>query len=143
MSLIVHLSDLHMGRDPASQALIFDKLVETLAEERAKLPEERILVVVTGDVFDSATDPPDRLIAGFMVLHERVIHALGGDVPAVVIPGNHDRRRLGLLGPHREALFRSLRAAVDPRRVYVAGDRTPFLAQVVPAAMHGVPAHVI
>ncbi len=143
MSLIVHLSDLHMGRDPATQALIFDKLVETLADERAKLPGERALIVVTGDVLDSATDPSDRLIVGFLALHERVVAALGGNVPAVVIPGNHDRRRLGLLGPHREALFRSLRAAVDPSRVYVAGDRTPFLAQVVPPEMHGIPAHVI
>jgi 3',5'-cyclic AMP phosphodiesterase CpdA len=143
MSLIVHLSDLHMGRDPGTQALLFDKLVEALTDERAKIPDERILIVVTGDVFDSATDPADRLVAGFVSLHERVVRALGGDVPAVVIPGNHDRRRLGLLGPHREALFRSLRAAVDPARVYVAGDRTPFLAQVVPAAMHGIPAHLI
>ena len=143
MNLLVHLSDLHIARDPARQALLFDKLVETLGHERDAASPERIVVAITGDVFDSATDPAPELIDSFLRLHRRVVHALGGDAPTIVLPGNHDRRRSGLLGPHREGLFRSLREAVDPRRVYVAGYRTPFLAQIVPPDLHGLPAHVI
>jgi 3',5'-cyclic AMP phosphodiesterase CpdA len=143
MNLLVHLSDLHIARDPARQALLFDKLVETLASERQAAAHERIAVAITGDVFDSATDPAAELIDSFLRLHRRVVHALGGDAPTIVLPGNHDRRRLGLLGPHREGLFRALRDAVDPRRVHIAGCRTPFLAQIVPADLHRLPAHVI
>jgi 3',5'-cyclic AMP phosphodiesterase CpdA len=143
VALLVHLSDLHIVRDAARQALVFDKLVETLAREREASSAERIVVAITGDVFDSATDSAPELIDTFLQLHGRVVEALGGDAPTIVLPGNHDRRRLGLIGPHRERLFRSLRGAVDPRRVFVAGCRTPFLAQVVPADLHGLPVHVI
>jgi 3',5'-cyclic AMP phosphodiesterase CpdA len=142
-SLLVHLSDLHIVRGAVWQDLVFDKLVETLACEREPFSAERIVVVITGDVFDSATDRASELIDTFLRLHRRVVEALGGDAATIVLPGNHDRRRLGLLGPHREGLFRLLHQAVDPRRVFVAGCRTPFLAQVVPADLHGLPAHVI
>ena len=143
MSLLVHLSDLHIALDPARQALLFDKLVEALGRERGVAAVERIVVVITGDVFDSATDPAPQLIDSFLRLHRRVVDTLGGDAPTIILPGNHDRRRFGLIGPHDESLFLSLREAVDPRRVYVAGTRTPFLAQIVPADFHGLPAHVI
>jgi 3',5'-cyclic AMP phosphodiesterase CpdA len=143
MSLLLHLSDLHIAQDPARQALLFDKLVDALGRERGVAAPERTVVVITGDVFDSATDRAPQLIDSFLWLHRRVVHALGGDAPTIVLPGNHDRRRLGLIGPHNEALFLSLREAVDPRRVYVAGNRTPFLAQIVPADFHGLPAHVV
>ncbi len=142
-ALLVHLSDLHILRDAARQALVLDKLVEALAREREASSAERIVVAITGDVFDSATDPVPALIDTFLRLHGRLVAALGGDAPTIVLPGNHDRRRLGLLGPHREQLFRALNEAVDPRRVFVAGCRTPFLAQIVPAHLHGLPAHVI
>jgi 3',5'-cyclic AMP phosphodiesterase CpdA len=143
MTLLLHLSDLHIAQDPAHQALLFDKLVDALGRERGAAPPERTVVVITGDVFDSATDRAPQLIDSFLWLHRRVVHALGGDAPTIVLPGNHDRRRLGLIGPHNAGLFLALREAVDPRRVYVAGNRTPFLAQIVPAAFHGLPAHVI
>jgi len=50
---------------------------------------------------------------------------------------------MGLVGPHREALFQSLARAARPRRIFVAGTRTPFLAQIVPPELHGLPAHVV
>lgn len=143
MTLIVHISDLHMRKDPERQALIFDKLVDTLRRERRVAQPDRVVMVITGDLFDSATDPEGALVDGFMKLHARLVESLGGDAPTIIIPGNHDRRRVGLLGPHREALFRALHAAVDHRRVFVSGSRTPFLAQVVPPEMHGIPAHVV
>jgi 3',5'-cyclic AMP phosphodiesterase CpdA len=143
MSLVVHLSDLHIAADPARQTVLFDKLVETLVRERNPASGERVVVAITGDVFDSATDPAPALIESFLQLHSRVVRALGSDVHTIVLPGNHDRRRYGFIGPHREQLFRSLRASVDRRRVYVAGCRGPFLAEIIPPDFHGLPAHVI
>jgi 3',5'-cyclic AMP phosphodiesterase CpdA len=143
MTLLVHLSDLHMGKDPGAQAIVFDRLVSTLRAEREAAHPDRVTVFITGDIFDSATLDPSALVEAFLRLQARIVDALGGNAPTIVLPGNHDRRKLGLLGPHREALFRALRDAVDPRRIFVAGCRTPFLAQVVPEEMHGIPAHVV
>ena len=39
--------------------------------------------------------------------------------------------------------FRRSATPRDPRRVYVAGCDTPFLAQIVPESLHRLPAHVI
>jgi 3',5'-cyclic AMP phosphodiesterase CpdA len=143
MSLIVHLSDLHIAHDPARQSELFEKLVETVGRERMAEASDPVLLVITGDVFDSATDPAQALIDRFTYLHRRLIAVLGEDVPTIVLPGNHDRRQMGFIGPHREGLFRRLKASVDPRTVYVAGCRTPFLAEVVPSHFHRLPAHVI
>jgi hypothetical protein len=69
--------------------------------------------------------------------------ALGPGVPTIVLPGNHDRRWRGIVGPHRTRLFDALRDAVDPRAVYVAGCRPPFLAEIVPPEFHGLPADIV
>ena len=70
MSLIVHLSDLHIAHEPARQSVLFDKLVETVASEREAEASEPVLLVITGDVFDSATDPVQVLIDLFAHLHQ-------------------------------------------------------------------------
>jgi 3',5'-cyclic AMP phosphodiesterase CpdA len=142
MPFVVHLSDLHMTRGHRAQSMLFDKLLETLSGEHAKVRPERSTVFITGDVFDSGTDSPEILVKTFLQLHERML-AILGDAFTVVLPGNHDRRRFGLIGPNREALFRALHRAADPARMHVLGQRTPFLAEVVPAALHRLPAHVV
>src|SRR5450432_159559 len=142
MTLLVHLSDLHMTRSNGAQTLLFDKLLDALKSEREKARSERTTVVVTGDVFDSGTDPPAALVDAFLRLHERML-AILGEAFTVVLPGNHDRRRFGLIGPNREALFLALHRAADPTRMHVLGQRTPFLAEVVPAELHHLPAHVV
>ncbi len=143
MALLVHLSDLHLARDLTPQSALLDKLVETLRREREAAATDRVGIVVTGDLFDSATQPPAKAVADFLALHAKIVDALGGDAPMVVIPGNHDRRSLGLLGPNRAALFRALKDAADPSRLYVAGGAAPYLAEIVPAALHRLPVHVI
>jgi 3',5'-cyclic AMP phosphodiesterase CpdA len=143
MSLVVHLSDLHLVPDAPRQVSILDALVRTLRLEYEAARPESVAVVVTGDVFDSATAAPAQAVDAFLRLHREVVAALGGDAPTIVIPGNHDRRRHGLLGPHKGELFRSLCEAADPRQLFVAGAVPPFLAQVVPGEMHRLPAHLI
>jgi 3',5'-cyclic AMP phosphodiesterase CpdA len=142
MTLMVHLSDLHMTRNPGAQSVLFEKLLATLRSERERAHAERTTIVITGDVFDSASDPPAILVDAFLTLHRRMLEALG-QAFTIVLPGNHDRRRFGLLGPNREELFLALHAAADPAKLCVVGTRSPFLAQVVPPELHGLPAHVV
>jgi 3',5'-cyclic AMP phosphodiesterase CpdA len=145
VTLLFHLSDLHMTHSSAQQ-VVLDRLVDAMRAERAAAGagegDRRAAVVITGDVFDSATDATG-LIEAFLQLHARMLDALGAGTPTVVLPGNHDRRRVGVLGPHREKLFLSLARAAEGRRILVAGTSTPFLAQVVPSQLHGMPAHVV
>jgi 3',5'-cyclic AMP phosphodiesterase CpdA len=143
MVLLFHLSDVHLSRDVESQSALLANLVAAVRRERDASPADHAALVVTGDVFDSATDPAERMIETFLSLHERLSDALGGHPPTVILPGNHDRRRMGLIGPHREGLFEALANAVDPRHVHVAGRTTPFLAQVIPRPWHGLDAHLV
>ena len=142
MTWLVHLSDLHMTRRHGAQTSLFESLVATLKSERERARPERITVVITGDVFDSGSDPPPALVDAFMTLHGQMLAALG-EAFTIVLPGNHDRRRFGLIGPNRAALFLALHSAADPAKLHVLGQRTPFLAEIVPAALHGLPAHVV
>jgi 3',5'-cyclic AMP phosphodiesterase CpdA len=143
MALLIHLSDLHLTNEPGPQELLFERLVQTLELERKARAGEHVAIVITGDVFDTVEGPPETSVASFLRLHERMLLAVGGDVPTIILPGNHDRRRFGLVGPHHAALFQALADAVDPQRVFVAGCKTPFLAELVPQAFHGLPAHVV
>jgi len=86
---------------------------------------------------------PRAAIPRFLALHEAILSTLGQRVPTILVPGNHDRRRWGLMGPQRDELFDELKSAVDPSEIFVAGCATPFLAQLVPAGFHRLPAHVI
>jgi len=143
MALFVHLSDLHLTTGAGRQALLFERLVHTLALERQTSSAARVPLVITGDVFDSASGPTEPKVAAFLALLEQLHAALGGDAPTIILPGNHDRRRFGLVGPHRTKLFQSLANAVDPERVFVAGCKEPFLTELVPPPFHGLPAHVV
>lgn len=141
MPVIVQLSDLHILQCPGEQDQIFDSLVEALGRERQS--RGRIdLIAVTGDVFDSSGLPVDLAVERFRALHSAILARVGGTVPCVIVPGNHDRRHKGLLGPHRAELFEALERATLPG-VFVHGNTTPFLAAVVPPELHGLPACLI
>lgn len=143
MDLIVHLSDLHFDEEKRQQTALFEALVAALERERRTLEPSRILVVITGDVFDSSAIDSERAARKFADLFAKMTRSLGGGVRAIILPGNHDRRRRGLFGPHRGELFEALKDALDPELVHVAGCRTPFLAEVVPDALHGLDADFI
>jgi 3',5'-cyclic AMP phosphodiesterase CpdA len=143
MVLLFHLSDLHIDPQSAAQRGLFDVLVETLRREKDASNASQFALVITGDVFDSSTLAPGEAVPMFLDLHARIVGVLGPATPSIVLPGNHDRRWHGLVGPHRPLLFHALHAAVDPQSVYVAGCRSPFLAELVPRAFHGLPADVV
>lgn len=142
MHLLFHLSDLHLRERDPTQGLVIEKLVEALRFEREAAGAAHAWVAITGDVFDSATSIA-RLLDSFLEMHERILGALGPDTPLVVVPGNHDRRYLGLVGPHRENPFDALARATRGRRIFVGGIAPPFFAQIVPAEFHGTGAHVV
>ena len=144
MTLLFHLSDLHLSPSSRKQGFLLDRLVQALARERARNRGSAApTIVVTGDVFDSGSSPPHASVTRFLELHDRIVRALGGRAPTIVLPGNHDRRRFGIMGRRRTALFDALKAAADPARIFVAGCTSPLLAEVVPAAWHGLPMHVV
>jgi len=143
MALLFHLSDLHIDSANTGQRVLFDVLVETLGREKARSDATHTALVITGDVFDSSTARPRVVIPLFLDLHARIVAALGCAAPTIVLPGNHDRRWRGLVGPHRTRLFKALQDSVDPRSIYVAGCRAPFLAEVVPPSFHGLPTDVV
>ena len=134
---------MHLLAEGERQDRLLHSLVAALAREASEPEGAPDLLVITGDVFDSATVRRDAAVRHFRDLHAAIMDAYGGGVPTVVLPGNHDRRRAGVIGPHRPELFHALRAAVDPARVHVAGCKTPILAEVVPEAFHGLAAHVV
>lgn len=140
MARLLHLSDLHLSPGAPEQRDILESLAVALAEERRGGPFE--LVCVTGDVFDSATLPPDSVIPAFVRLLDAVHAALGGAVPTVIVPGNHDCRRSGLFLPYDTSLFQALRGAVGDH-VFVHGGGSPFLAEVVPRELHRLPLWIV
>lgn len=142
MAVIVHLSDLHLGSAESEQEDILRALPRALAALHAADPEPPSLLAITGDVFDTATiDAADALqtLGEFL---GGVRGALGAEVPAVIIPGNHDRRKRGLFGPHRNELFSGL-GRNPPPRTFIHGASRPFLSAVVPQELHGLPAAVV
>lgn len=138
VTVLLHLSDLHLLADRPEQPAVLEALVDAVAADRAQRGRSVDLLCVTGDVFDSATVDPRRAVGAFLRLLRALRHALGAPVPAVVVPGNHDRRVGGVVGPHRRELFDHLADAV-PRDVFVHGASGPFLSAVVPPALHGQP----
>ena len=142
MPLIAQLSDLHLLSGEQEQPDILAALVEALKREADRRPGGISLLAITGDVFDSASRAPGRSVRAFLDLHADIARALGAPVPMVIVPGNHDRRRSGLIGPFLREPFEALRQALG-QRAFVHGSSVPFLAQVVPPEFHHLPAWVV
>ncbi|MFO0712797.1 MAG: metallophosphoesterase [Sandaracinus sp.] len=143
MGVVVHLSDLHLASGDHEHERVLACLVRALEEDRRERGREVDLVAITGDVFDTSSLEPERAVGELLTLHARLQHVLGRGraIPTVIVPGNHDRRRMGLFGPHRTALFDALRAAAPPE-LWVHVGHTG-LAEVVPHTWHGLPMHLV
>jgi 3',5'-cyclic AMP phosphodiesterase CpdA len=138
---IHHLSDLHLFASPDEQPAIVEGLVDAMARDHRQHGKVDLLAI-TGDVFDSGTLDPDKAVAAFGRLLGRMHEALGGAVPTLIVPGNHDRRQYGLVGPDRAELFDALKDRLGDR-AWVGGCDWPFLADVVPPEVHGLPLWVV
>ncbi len=135
IALVLHLSDLHLlSGEPESDAILAS-LLFAIERERERRGRSVDLLVVSGDLFDSASVDPERAASELGALLRCIDHALGRPTPTVLVPGNHDRRRMGLFGPHRGDVFSALRARL-PGHVHVHGCETPFLARLVPSSFH-------
>jgi 3',5'-cyclic AMP phosphodiesterase CpdA len=142
VAIIVQLSDLHLLAPEAEQPQILSALVGAVKHMAESHPGGVDLLAITGDVFNSASRDATAPVRAFVALFEELTQALKATVPTIIIPGNHDRRSLGLLAPFRREPFVKLREAMGSR-AYVHGTALPFLAQVVPAEFHRVPAWVV
>jgi 3',5'-cyclic AMP phosphodiesterase CpdA len=142
MAIIAQLSDLHLLSGEDEQPDILAALVEALRRQVIEAGHRIDLLAVTGDVFDTASRTPARSVEAFVALYGELTRALGGPVPTVIVPGNHDRRRAGLVGPFRREPFLALRRALG-RRAFVHGSAVPFLAQLVPPEQHGLPVWIV
>lgn len=140
---ILQLSDLHLGRSefPDEQEEILSALVVALQRDCQQEGRPHLLTF-TGDLFDSADQDPERTVDKFEAFLAGIFEALGGEIPTVLVPGNHDRRRWGLVAPFSTDLFDALAARMKGK-VLVHGTTTPFLSQVVSPQFHGLPIWVV
>ncbi len=79
MSVVLQLSDLHLGRLPEHEAPRREILVDVV---RRQSPD---LIVISGDLCDDATCQPEQIALG-----KSMVDALATVAPVHVIPGNHD-----------------------------------------------------
>ncbi len=93
---LLHTGDWHVGRTIRGRSRA-EEHAATMDELVAVADDQRVhLVIVAGDLFDTATPAPDaeRLV------YETLLRLAGADRQVVVISGNHDHpRRLGAVEP--------------------------------------------
>lgn len=137
MATIVQLSDLHLGSSPTQQ----DALVEPMYSSLSRLKEQGItveLLAITGDLFESTDLSSEQAVRTISTMIGRIREALSPTLPIVLQPGNHDRRKSGIIGPHDARLFDALKGGLDGRTL-VTGCKTPFLSELVDADFHKLP----
>jgi Calcineurin-like phosphoesterase len=133
---IIHLSDVHLPRwNRADQRTLIRSLMSALRREREVAPPG--LVAITGDLFESVYSGSDLRLQALHFFAD--LSGALGDVPTVVIPGNHDRREHGVVGPHRPAFFDAVRTALsDMRHVHVLNfSENGPLAELLPEEVGG------
>jgi exonuclease SbcD len=109
---ILHTADWHVGKTVRGRSRA-DEHVAVLAELAAVADAEDVdLVLVVGDVFDTAAPAPES---------ERIVYralldlSAGGRRPVVVVAGNHDNpRRLGAVSPVFDLAGVHLQTTVRP-----------------------------
>lgn len=146
MRRIVHISDVHLLRNKdADEAGILSSLVAALQAVVSGQGQRGVdLLVVTGDLFNSARIPPEIALPRFRRWWEAVDRVLGAP-RTILVPGNHDVRETGLIGPHSTRLVDALVETLTPARgrVLVHGWDVPYLIARVPPGSHGLPVEML
>jgi 3',5'-cyclic AMP phosphodiesterase CpdA len=127
MGYLIHVSDVHLRPGSVDQSKILRSLGEALESVTASSPPA--LIAVTGDLFDSSDIDWNVAEPAFDSLLETLEAAAGTDTRIVVLPGNHDRRRSGVVGPHDARLFQQL-ATKATDRLTIAGADGELLTHV-------------
>ncbi|MCD4751388.1 MAG: metallophosphoesterase [Thermoanaerobaculales bacterium] len=88
MQTIIHLSDLHVGRDKG----VFGRVKLIFEEIAAAYPD--VPVLITGDLTDSASKPQFRTT-------RELLDGLAQTNPILAVPGNHDYAWKGIVAKFR------------------------------------------
>lgn len=126
---ILHLSDLHLDAKSDSASERARALFSAL---RAGQPWDLNLVIVTGDILDSAAVDAESALFVVRSFCQELREALAAEIPLVLIPGNHDRRNVGVFGPQRAEIFRALKEGLAGPGIWVSGCALPQLAEKAP-----------
>ena len=108
---VLHTSDWHVGKAlrGRSRATEHEAVLGEIAGIARREPVD--LVIVAGDLFDSATPSPEAE----RIVYRALLDLAEGGRPVIVIAGNHDSaQRLGAVAPLSEASGIHVAAAVRP-----------------------------
>ena len=108
---VLHTSDWHVGKAlrGRSRATEHEAVLGEIASIARREPVD--LVIVAGDLFDSATPSPEAE----RIVYRALLDLAEGGRPVIVIAGNHDSaQRLGAVAPLSEASGIHVAAAVRP-----------------------------
>ncbi|MGH2475553.1 MAG: metallophosphoesterase family protein, partial [Candidatus Limnocylindrales bacterium] len=108
---VLHTSDWHVGKALRGRSRATEH--EAVLGEIAGIARREAvdLVIVAGDLFDSATPSPEAE----RIVYRGLLDLAAGDRPVIVVAGNHDSaQRLGAVAPLSEASGIHVAAAVRP-----------------------------
>jgi DNA repair protein SbcD/Mre11 len=109
---ILHTADWHVGRTVRGRSRAEEHIAVLDEIARVARDEQVDIVVVAGDVFDTAAPAPESERIVYRALLEL---SAGGERPVVVVAGNHDNpRRLGAVSPVFDLAGVHLRTTVRP-----------------------------
>lgn len=134
---ILHLSDLHLDAKPGTAIAVSERSRALFAALRAGRPWDLNLIVITGDILDSAAVEAESALFVVRSFCQELKEALAAEVPLVLIPGNHDRRNVGVFGPQRAEIFRAIKEGLAGPGVWVSGCALPQLAEKMPQGLTG------
>jgi DNA repair protein SbcD/Mre11 len=143
---VLHTSDWHVGKALRGRSRAAEH--EAVLREIAGIARREAvdLVIVAGDLFDSATPSPEAE----RIVYRGLLDLADGGRPVVVVAGNHDSaQRLGAVAPLSEASGIHVAAAVRPPgeggvvEVAAGGERAQLALLPFPSQRYVVTADLL
>lgn len=89
--IILHLSDLHIEGTGKSYSKLLKSLLDDIESQVALVPEKRLVLVVTGDIFNKGDA---KALSNAKKFFSYLYDVLQTKIKALyVVPGNHDKKR--------------------------------------------------